>query len=153
MDADKFLELLTQFPPTKSEVAELVAQVESEIDYINPLALLIRLKRAEALIKQALASDVIKGEAVREANNYPKGDDVFMGAKFNVRTATSYDYSHDAVWQEASRNQKEWGKIKTSRQSFLKALDKEIVDPESGEFVRPAIVTAGDSVVAITLPK
>lgn len=113
----------------------------------------MRLRALRDAIDQALKT--LESGAMDEAEMYPKGDRQRLGVKFQVRDGRQlWDFSHDTTWQMHKEQERLEAEARKKRETFLKALDQEVVDPTTGEFVTPAVVKGyAKSALALTFPK
>ncbi|MCP4424441.1 MAG: hypothetical protein GY803_08125 [Chloroflexi bacterium] len=118
----------------------------------NPLDTVIKLRALRDAISHAIKT--MESEAMDEAERY--GDDRSrFGVRFQVRSgATKYGYDHDSVWAEMRAQETAVANQRKAREKFLRTLDKEMVDPETGEFIAPArMKSLGNTTLALTFPK
>lgn len=118
---------------------------------VSPLEAMIRLRALRDAIDTAVKA--IEPAAMTEAERDPK--ETLLGVSWQVRNGrASYDYSHDAVWAEMKASETAVANQRKAREAFLKSLDREMVDPETGEIVAPAQVKGvSASVLALLYPK
>ncbi len=120
---------------------------ESILDAYMPLR---ALRDAVDQAIKGLASD-----AMEEADQHSRDDWERLGVKFQVRDGRAlYDFSQDSTWQVLKEREKRAADERKKREAFLKALDKDMVDPETGEFVSPALVKGyARNSLALTFPR
>jgi hypothetical protein len=119
----------------------------------SPLDALLQLRALRDAIDVAV--DEIQDAAMDEAQAYGRDDSVRFGVRFQVRGgSTRYTYDHDSVWAEMKASETAVADQRKAREKFLQALSQEMVDPITGEFVSPAVVTGvGTPTLALTFPK
>ena len=119
----------------------------------SPLDAYMKLRALKDAIDVAL--DTLADGAMGEAQAYGQADSIRFGVKFQVRGgSTRYDYGHDAVWAEMKASEAAIAEQRKARELFLRSLPGEMVDPETGEFVSPAVVTdVGAPTLALTFPR
>jgi uncharacterized protein involved in exopolysaccharide biosynthesis len=119
----------------------------------SPLKALIKLRALHDAVGAAIKE--LQDAATEEAERYGRDDSVLYGVKFQVRGgSTRYDYSHDPVWAEIKASETAVADQRKAREAFLKTLQKDMVDPDTGEFISPAKVSSvGNGALALTFPK
>ena len=117
------------------------------------LSAFIKLKALKGAVDAAVKE--LTGDAMNVADMYADGERVLHGVKFQVKGGTEkYDFSHDAIWKAFKDEEDEAANARKKREGFLKSLEKRMVDPETGEYISPAILTGYNaSSLAITFPK
>lgn len=141
---------------TKSAIAQAGTEYAQKLldgGEVSPLVGYMQLRALKCAIDWAM--DELKSEAIDEADLYSKGDSIIDGVKFTVRAGrTYYNYAKDATWLTIKAEEKAAADRRKAREGFLRALENEMVDPSTGEFIKPAQVSKyGASVLAITFPK
>lgn len=145
---------LNDIPLTKLHIAEAGAQLAATLldaGEMTPLSAYIKLRALRDALDEALTA--VQPAAFDQAERDPH--ETLHGVAWQVRNGrTTYDYSHDAAWAELQAGEKAVAERRKAREQFLRSLDREMVDPETGEFVSPAAVkSVGSAVLALTFPK
>ena len=133
------LNVITLMPSTKQQQVDFSTQVINSVinGEFNALELDIHLKLIEDTIKLIRKNNQVKGSVMDECNKYPSKNIELLGAKITVVSKASYDFSEDA--EHNGLNEEliaAKGNIK-QREAFLKALTKEVADPQTGELIYP----------------
>lgn len=127
-----------QIEQTAASVIELVTEGD-----INPLELDMRLKAIESVCEKIRKHTMVKECVIEEAQKHgAKGEFDFMNCVARVgEFGARYDYAgcNDTELNELVI------KIK-ARQKFLKELDIEMVDENTGEIISPAVKKSTTSV-------
>ena len=96
---------------------------------VNPLI----VKVIHDAFNEAMKDKTIKDAIMSEVDKYPEKEFEIAMFKFMKMNRASYDFKHDAVWQELEAKKK-------AREALMKqAIDSEIADATTGEVVPPAI--------------
>jgi len=113
----------------------------------------MKLRAIREAIDQAISG--LESDAMEEAEQYARADRERLGVKFQVRDGRPlYDFSHDTRWQELKSREAALAEERKKREIFLKALQEDVVDPQTGEFVSPAVVSGyAKNALALTFPK
>ena len=140
------LSIINEFPETKLQVQNFVDQAAEAIlsGSYNPLAIEVKLKAMEEIIKALRSNKDIKDFALDAAADYDKSFE-FAGAKFTKADTRKFDYSEDSKWNELSKKIKLNTELRKSRETLLKSLDEEVADPATGEIIKPATSTVSQS--------
>lgn len=119
----------------------------------SPLDAFLQLRALRDAIDEAVKE--IQDAAMDEAQAYGQADSIRFGVKFQARYGSPrYDYSHDAVWAEMKASETAVAEQRKTREKFLQALPQEMIDPDTGEFISPAVVAGvGAPTLALTFPK
>lgn len=148
--------------PTKMTKAGIAARGAALADSImedgmnQPIEALVKLRAIKEAVDAAIKE--LEPAAMDQADQWNDGPGRganVMGVRIDVRNgAAKWDYSHDQAWQEAKAKEAEAAAARKKREEFLKALEGEMVDPQTGEFVTPAVQTSlGSRSLALTFPK
>lgn len=131
--------VMNLMPSTKKQLSVFVEKTKNEIlsGIANPIDIAIQLKAMEDIVKKLRADADIRDLIISEAEKYGKTFET-NGAKFSIRQSVTYEYNDSKIDQLKEE-------IK-QRQEMLKNLSFEVVDPETGELLTPAIKKSTDSI-------
>jgi hypothetical protein len=141
---------ISDAPLTKTAVAQLGARIADVItEEYSALDAFVRLRAMRDALDAAL------GQLERDAMNEATSGDTLHGVKVQVRNGASrWDYAHDGQWQAIKSQEAALAEARKLREQFLQRLPADLVDPDTGEFVSPAVQTAmGNRTIALTFPK
>jgi hypothetical protein len=117
-----------EMPVMGKQIADRLLETESG------LAAYIRLYNASQVIQSAL--EVLKPLALVLA---PAKPETILGAKVSTANLPrKWDYNGDAGLARMETELEELKNRIKNRQKFLQAMTKEMVDPDTGEFIKPA---------------
>jgi hypothetical protein len=138
----KALSIIDQFDWTKADIETFVAHVLSETEVRQSLTLLKKLTVMEKIIDGVKAG--LKDRFIEEA--HLEGEKRFRinGTVYEIKTRTSYDYSHCARWAELKAELK-------SLEEMMKAARSAFVDESTGEVIQPVAKTETEF-LSVTLP-
>lgn len=144
---------------TKAAIAQRGAELADAIlenGDISPLEALVKLRAIQDVV--AAAIDGVKDEAMTQAEQWDEGHGrgaSILGVGVRLTSgAAKWDYSHDAAWVEAKASETAVANQRKAREKFLQQLPQEMVDPETGEFIRPAEqLSLGNRTIALTFPR
>lgn len=113
----------------------------------------IKLKAMAEVLATAIA--YLVDHAIDEADTRFAGEDTLNGVKFSIALgASKYDYSKDPTWQDLKTQEEKLKERIKKWQKNLQSLDRQVVDPETGEIIVPAEQqTMGNRQLRITFPK
>jgi hypothetical protein len=125
--------LILSLPNTRMELDLLVNQVVNKIldGTDDPLKIEVKLKLLADTIAEIRKNNEVKNVLLFESDKYPGKTFEAYGCRITKTGKTNYDYSEDTVWKELDAKKKE-------REKMLKGLTSEMVDPETGEIIKPA---------------
>lgn len=144
------LSTIKLIPSTQRELDKLYLMIKNEIlsGNENPLNIEVHLKAMEELIKKLRADNDIKDQMISEGYKYPEKSFEVFGAKFTKTVfGVKYDFSvcNDSEHKLLSDNVI-YAKTKLKeKETFLKALKRDIAMPDTGEIVSPPIKTSKES--------
>lgn len=151
------LSLSGMFPQTKTEIADLTAQlIESALSGDNsPIKIQVQISALEQVIKAVKADNEFRDAVLNEANKYgSKSFDAF-NAKISVKeTGVKYDYSfcglpeYDAVCNEIDKLTEKKKQFEKYLQTISEPID--FVNPETGEMTK-IYAPAKTSTTAVTI--
>jgi hypothetical protein len=132
---------LTVLPSTKKEIESFTGAVIENILSGNDSALKIdqQLKAIEAICEKIRKHEGIKEAVISEAEKYGKGDQEFNGAKFNLVSRASYDYSLCQMWNELKDQEKAIAEKRKKLETIMQSISAPVADAETGELVEPAV--------------
>lgn len=133
------LNVITLMPSTKQQQVDFSTQVINSVinGEFNALELDIHLKSIEDTIKLIRINNQVKGSVMDECDKYPTKNIELLGAKITRVSKATYDFSEDSEYNELNEElTAAKGNIK-QRETFLKALTKEVADPITGELIYP----------------
>lgn len=144
---------------TKSAIAQRGAELADAIlddGDTDPLSALVKLRAIQDVV--AAAIDGVKDAAMTQAEQWDEGPGrgvSVLGVSVRLTNGASrWDYSHDAVWGEMKASETAVADQRKAREKFLQALPQEMVDPDTGEIVSPAVqLSLGNRTIALTFPK
>lgn len=137
-------------PLTKTAVAQLGARIADAItEEHSALDAFVRLRAMRDALDAAL------GEIESDAMNEATSGETLHGVKVQVRNgAARWDYAHDSQWQAIKNQEAALAEARKLREQFLQRLPADLVDPDTGEYIVPAVqVTMGNRTIALTFPK
>lgn len=138
---------------TKSGLTNKGAQYALDIldaGDVSPMDFLIRLRAVQIALEEAIA--VATEAAIPQAEQ--DSGETLHGVKFEYRRGSArYDFSGDTAWNELKAHETEAANGRKAREKMLKNLTDRVIDPETGEYIDPPVVTYGASTVALTFPK
>lgn len=145
---------LNEIPLTKQAIAIVGEQIGNTIldaGQVTPLSAYVKLRGLRDAIDAAMRQ--ISPDALDEAEANP--GNTMHSVKYQVRDGRiTYGYNHDQIWTGLKAGEKAMADQRKGREAFLRNMDREMVDPASGEFIESAKVKkVGDSVLALTFPK
>ena len=136
--------------------ADALAQYILEQGDQPPLMMWVKLRSLKDVIDGAIKG--IEADAMAQAELWDEGNGrgaIVLGAKVGVTNgAAKYEYSHDGAWSDLDAAIKVLSQKKKDREAFLKSLEQELVDPQTGELISPAIqLSLGNRSISLTIPK
>lgn len=137
------IQKLKQFPRTEAGIQAFVERVNGQIQARQSLDLLADLTALEKIIKAV--KDNLKDQLLNDAGYEGPRSFVVDGVRMELASRKTYTYKHCATWQAINEQQKRI-------EEMMKAIDKEMVDPETGEVIPPAQWSQTDY-IKVTLPK
>ena len=137
--------VLSSGPNTKEQINTFATSIISNIEdgEIDPLDVAVQIKMMEDSIKLIKGSAIYKDSLLNEACKYGTKDVPFKGCVFSVKeTGTRFDYKSCGYskYDEAV-------KAKADIEKMLKALSSPMVDPETGEEIKPPVKRSTTAVV------
>lgn len=158
----KELALLSQFPTSKTEQKEMVAQMVEALKSGNedPLRIEAGMANIESVVKEYRANKEVKEILIDEVSKYPKGVAEIHNATFQIKdVGVKYDFSNcgHLAYNELCAKIAELTEQKKELEGIMKAHgDKSwiLTDAETGESyeVNPPFRTASQQVV-VTIKK
>lgn len=144
---------------TKAAIAARGAELAEAIldgGDVTPLEALVKLRAIQDVV--AAAIDGVKDAAMTQAEQWDEGPGrgvSVLGVGIRLSNgAARWDYSHDPVWGEMKASETAVADQRKAREKFLQSLDKEMVDPDTGEIISPAVqLSLGNRTIALTFPK
>jgi len=144
------LSLIKAMPENKAQIASFIRSAKDELlsGSVNPIEMDIRLKILEEIIAGIRKDEAIKEQLVDELAKYPEKTVKIFGCEISKRNMTKYNYqycndSELVLLQAESDNANQ--KLK-DRQELLKHIKpNELVNPETGEFLQPPLITTTES--------
>ena len=129
---------LNQMPQSKSEIAAYTSNVKEMIlsGGIDGLEAAIFLKSMEEIIKQLKDDSDIKRMILSEVEKYGKSAEL-NGAKIGISERRTYEFEVDTEWNEMQEEINILKERQKERETFLKAVNKPVADPETGEIINP----------------
>ena len=97
---------------------------------VNPLEMELYLKAMEDVAKKVRSDKGFKEAVIDEAEKYTEKEFRVGNAIVTKSGRSTLDYSDDSEWQRLNNERKD-------REKMLKGLSKEMVDPDTGEIVKP----------------
>lgn len=132
------LSTLSEMPLTKDECKTFANMAIEEIlsGERNPLQIEIQLKALEETIKLIRDNEHVKKCLQTEAEKYTEKTFQFQNAEISKMSRSNYDLStcNDSVYNKLKSELKE-------REAFLKALNSQVANPETGEIINPPVKT------------
>ncbi len=144
-------DILKTIPTNKRDATRMAAMVITSIldGDVNPLETDIKLRFLEELIKRVRTNVNIKEAILEEAEKYPEKTFIEYGAEITKSNlGVKYDFSqcqdskHVALLDQIA----ELTDAKKKREAFLKGIDGETADPDTGEVIYPPIKTSTSGV-------
>jgi hypothetical protein len=156
-----------QIVPNKSNAATIAEALQNKVfdDGVSPFTICERLsffKEIEERFKSKKMIDHIRAEASKYGK---EGASTSSGTAIKLYDRSTFDYSHDPVWQSLEKQIKDLTEKRKAREEFLKHLPDpsvlngkkplEEVDPETGEMfeVWPAKKIPTVETFSVTLQK
>ena len=144
------LSLIKAMPETKAQIATFIRSVKEELlsGASNPIEVDVRLKILEEVISGIRKDEAIKEQLVDELAKYPEKTVKLYGCEISKRNMTKYNYQYcndsELVLLQAEADMAAL-KLK-ERQELLKMIKpKTLVNPETGEYLEPPLVTITES--------
>jgi len=132
------LSTLSEMPLTKTECKTFANMAIEEILSCerNPLQIEIQLKALEETIKLIRENEQVKKCLQTEAEKYTEKTFKFQNAEISKMSRSNYDLStcNDSIYNKLKSDIKE-------REAFLKALNSQVANPETGEIINPPVKT------------
>lgn len=139
---------LSIFPQTKAERKTFVEMAVNEIlsGVKNPLEIELILKNLEETISEIRKNEEVKRIIYDEAAKYNQKSFDFMNAEITLTSRSTFNFKdcNDSVYNDLDNTEKMIKEQKKERESFLKALKCEVVNPETGEMIYPASKSTND---------
>ena len=140
----KAQESVLQLPGNKRDINRISGGIISGILEGDKSALEIdvKLRYLELLIKTVRSNEQVKGLILEEAEKYPEKTYTEYGVEISkAELGTSYDYSNcsDSTYVELQNDIADLTAAKKRRETFLKSLDGEGVNPDTGEVIYPPV--------------
>ena len=137
--------VLNSGPNTKEQINTFSTSIIVGIEdgELNPLDVAAQIKMMEDSIRLIKGSEIYKDSLLTEATKYSEKENHYKGVIFSVKeTGTRYDYKscgyskYDEVIKE-----------KADIEKMLKALNGKMVDPDTGEEIKPPVKRSTTAVV------
>jgi hypothetical protein len=132
------LSTLSEMPLTKAECKTFANMAIEEIlsGERNPIQIEIQLKALEETIKLIRENEQVKRCLQTEAEKYTEKTFQFQNAEISKMSRSNYDLStcNDSIYNKLKSDIKE-------REAFLKALNSQVANPETGEIINPPVKT------------
>jgi hypothetical protein len=134
----------------KAQIASFIRSAKEELlnGLSNPIEIDVRLKILEEVISGIRKDEAIKEQLVDELAKYPEKTVKLYGCEISKRSLSKYNYTYcndseleylQAESDNANQNLKE-------RQELLKHIKpNELVNPITGEFLQPPLITYTES--------
>jgi hypothetical protein len=147
---------LTALPLTRESQKDYIKQVKTSLlnGYVEPFEAAKMLKSFEDIIKALRADSEINELISNEADNYTEKAIEVNGCKFTKCEKPTYDFMacEDSVWRELNIESVRINTLKKERETLLKSLKSEIVNPDTGEVIKPP-TKKSTSYISVTLAK
>ena len=111
-------------------IDKLILAVQS--GEVNPLEIETQLKAMEDAVKAVRGNPGFKNALMDEVDKYSEKEFRYGNAIIVKSSRSTYNYKNDTEWNRLDEDKKK-------REAFLKALDKPMADPETGEIIEPAV--------------
>ena len=137
--------VLNSLPNTKEQINTFATSIITNIEEgeINPLDVATQIKMMEDSIKLIKGSEIYKDSLLTEATKYGGKEVPYKGVVFSVKeTGTRYDYKSCGYskYDEAV-------KAKADIEKMLKSIVGSMVDPDTGEEIKPPVKRSTTAVV------
>jgi hypothetical protein len=144
------LSLIKAMPENKQQIASFIRSVKEELlsGTSNPIEIDVRLKILEEIVIGIRKDEGIKEQLVNELAKYPEKTVKLFGCEISKRNMTKYNYQYcndsELVLLQAEADMAAQ-KLK-ERQELLKLIKpKTLVNPDTGEFLEPPLITTTES--------
>lgn len=128
------MSVMKLLPATLTEQQTFVSEVLNFVleGNVNPIEIETYFKAIETVAGAIRKNPKFKECLMDEVDKHPGREFRYGNAIIVSASRTTYDYSDDEEWKKLDAKRKK-------REAFLKNLDREMADPETGELIRPAI--------------
>lgn len=144
------LSLIKAMPENKAQIASFIRSAKDELlsGLSNPIEIDVRLKILEEIIAGIRKDEAIKEQLVDELAKYPEKTVKLFGCEITKKSLSRYNYQYcndselEVLQAEADlANQK----LKDRQELLKKIKPNELVNPATGEYLQPPLVTTTES--------